>query len=180
MLLIVVVAALVLGIAFYQVVRGLFSALIMAILSLLCAMLAFNFYEPFAQSLLYSRQPTTADAISLVNTIPGMVIDTETRRPFLGGVTGGLSGPAIRPIAVRMVWEVARAVQVPVIGMGGIRYASDALEFLIAGAAAVAVGSANFADPRASLDVIDGIEKYMARHGIKTMAELTGSLELPD
>jgi dihydroorotate dehydrogenase (NAD+) catalytic subunit len=120
-----------------------------------------------------------ADAVSLINTIPGMVIDLQRRRPFLGGVTGGLSGPAIRPIAVRMVWEVARAVNIPVIGMGGIRYASDALEFLIAGATAIAVGSANFADPTASLDVIDGIEKYMARNSIKTVEELTGSLELP-
>jgi dihydroorotate dehydrogenase (NAD+) catalytic subunit len=120
-----------------------------------------------------------ADAVSLINTMPGLIVDVERRRPFLGGVTGGLSGPAIRPIAVRMVWEVARAVNIPVIGMGGIRYASDALEFLIAGATAIAVGSANFADPRASLDIIDGIEKYMAQNGIKTVAELTGSLELP-
>jgi len=120
-----------------------------------------------------------ADAVALINTIPGLIVDVEKRRPFLGAVTGGLSGPAIRPVAVRMVWEVARAVNIPVIGMGGIRYASDALEFLVAGATAVAVGSASFSDPRASLDVIDGIEKYMARNGIKTVAELTGSLELP-
>ena len=120
-----------------------------------------------------------ADAISLINTIPGMVIEVERRRPFLGGVTGGLSGPAVRPVAVRMVWEVARAVRVPVIGMGGIRYASDALEFVIAGATAVAVGSTNFADPRATLDIISGIEEYMERHGIRAMDELVGSLELP-
>jgi dihydroorotate dehydrogenase (NAD+) catalytic subunit len=120
-----------------------------------------------------------ADAISLINTIPGMVIDAEKRRPFLGAVTGGLSGPAIRPVAVRMVWEVARAVRVPVVGMGGIRYATDALEFIIAGATAVAVGSANFADPKATLDIIAGIEEYMERHEIKTMGELIGCLELP-
>jgi len=120
-----------------------------------------------------------ADAVSLINTIPGMVIDAEKRRPFLGAVTGGLSGPAIRPIAVRMVWEVARAVRVPVLGMGGIRYATDALEFIIAGATAVAVGSANFADPKAMLDIIAGIEEYMERHEIKTMGELIGCLELP-
>jgi dihydroorotate dehydrogenase (NAD+) catalytic subunit len=126
-----------------------------------------------------AAQSAGADAVSLINTIPGLIVDVEKRRPFLGGVTGGLSGPAIRPVAVRMVWEVARAIDVPVIGMGGIRCASDALEFLVAGATAVAVGSASFADPKASLDVIDGIEKYMARNGIKAVAELTGSLELP-
>ena len=120
-----------------------------------------------------------ADAVSLINTIPGMVIDADKRRPFLGAVTGGLSGPAIRPVAVRMVWEVARAVRVPVVGMGGIRYATDALEFIIAGATAVAVGSATFADPKAALDVIAGIEEYMERHEIKTMGELIGCLELP-
>jgi len=120
-----------------------------------------------------------ADAVSLINTIPGIVIDVEKRRPFLGGVTGGLSGPAIRPVAVRMVWEVARAVTVPVIGMGGIRFPSDALEFIIAGATAVAVGSANFADPKATLDIITGIEEYMERHGIGSMDELIGSMELP-
>ena len=120
-----------------------------------------------------------ADAISLINTIPGMAIDVERRRPFLGGVTGGLSGPAIRPVAVRMVWEVARAVHVPIIGMGGIRYARDALEFIIAGATAVAVGSANFAHPTVTLDIIAGIEEYMERHGIKMMGELIGSIELP-
>ena len=120
-----------------------------------------------------------ADAVSLINTIPGMVIDADKRRPFLGAVTGGLSGPAIRPVAVRMVWEVARAVRVPVVGMGGIRYATDALEFIIAGATAVAVGSATFADPKAALDAIAGIEEYMERHEIKTMGELIGCLELP-
>ncbi len=120
-----------------------------------------------------------ADAVSLINTIPGMVIDVDKRRPFLGAVTGGLSGPAIRPVAVRMVWEVARAVTVPVIGMGGIRFASDALEFIIAGATAVAVGSANFAEPKAALGLIRGIEEYMERHAIGTMDELIGSIELP-
>jgi dihydroorotate dehydrogenase (NAD+) catalytic subunit len=120
-----------------------------------------------------------ADAVSLINTIPGMVIDVEKRRPSLGAVTGGLSGPAIRPVAVRMVWEVARAVSVPVIGIGGIRCASDALEFIIAGATAVAVGSANFVEPKVALEIIAGIEEYMERHGIEMMTELIGSLELP-
>jgi len=120
-----------------------------------------------------------ADAVSLINTIPGIVIDVEKRKPLLGAVTGGLSGPAIRPVAVRMVWEVARTVSVPVIGMGGIRCTSDALEFIIAGATAVAVGSANFVDPKVTLEIIVGIEEYMERHGIETIAELRGSLELP-
>jgi len=120
-----------------------------------------------------------ADAVSLINTIPGMVIDVERRRPSLGAVTGGLSGPAIRPVAVRMVWEVARSVSVPVIGIGGIRCASDALEFIIAGATAVAVGSANFVEPKVALGIIAGIEEYMERHGIETMAALIGALELP-
>ncbi len=120
-----------------------------------------------------------ADAVSLINTIPAMVIDVERRRPSLGAVTGGLSGPAVRPVAVRMVWEVARAVSVPVIGIGGIRCASDALEFIIAGATAVAVGSANFVEPKVGLEIIAGIEEYMERHGIEMMTELIGSLELP-
>ena len=126
-----------------------------------------------------AAEESGADAVSLINTIPGMVVDVERCSPFLGAVTGGLSGPAIRPVAVRMVWEVARAVRVPVIGMGGIHCASDALEFIIAGATAVAVGSANFAEPKATLDIITGIEQYMERHGIETIGELIGCLELP-
>jgi dihydroorotate dehydrogenase (NAD+) catalytic subunit len=126
-----------------------------------------------------AAQEAGADAVSLINTIPAMVIDTERRKPFLGGVTGGLSGPAIRPVAVRMVWEVAQAVRVPVVGMGGIRDACDALEFLIAGATAVAVGSATFADPGTALEVIEGVEKYMERRGLASMTDLIGSLETP-
>lgn len=117
-----------------------------------------------------------ADAVSLINTIPGMAIDIATKRPVLANVIGGLSGPAIKPVAVRMVWQVSKAVKIPVIGMGGIRDASDAIEFLLAGATAVAVGTANFVNPRATADIIDGIEKYMKEHGIKDINEIIGGL----
>jgi len=120
-----------------------------------------------------------ADAISLINTLVGMAVDVRTRRPKIGNVTGGLSGPAIRPIAVRMVWQVARAVRLPVIGMGGIVTAEDALEFLIAGATAVAVGTANFIDPEAPVRVIEGLEQYCAANGIRDIRQVIGSLEIP-
>ncbi len=116
-----------------------------------------------------------SDAISLINTITGMAIDVERRRPRLRTITGGLSGPAIRPIAVRMVWEVYNAVKAPIIGMGGIMTTEDALEFIIAGATAVQVGTANFVDPDAAVKVVDGIEAYLKRHGV-SVKELTGSL----
>ena len=116
------------------------------------------------------------DSISLINTIPGMVIDVEKRRPVLTTITGGLSGPAIRPIAVRMVYEAAKVAKTPIIGIGGIVTANDALEFLIAGASAVQVGTANFLDPEASIKVLEGIENYMKRHSIKRVEEITGSL----
>jgi dihydroorotate dehydrogenase (NAD+) catalytic subunit len=119
-----------------------------------------------------------ADGLSLINTIRGMAIDVDTRRPKLTNVVGGLSGPAIRPIAVRMVWEVTRAVRLPVIGMGGIAAADDAVEFLLAGASAVAIGSANFADPCASLKVLDGLEQYMVRHRMTEIRQLIGALEI--
>lgn len=119
-----------------------------------------------------------ADALSLINTLIGMAIDVRSRRPKLGNVTGGLSGPAIRPIAVRMVWEVARAVKLPLIGMGGIMTADDALEFLIAGATAVAVGTANFTSPSSTERVIDGIEAYLIDHKVKRVTDLIGSLDL--
>jgi dihydroorotate dehydrogenase (NAD+) catalytic subunit len=118
-----------------------------------------------------------ADAISLINTIPAMVIDTETRRPILANTVGGLSGPAIHPVAVKLVWEASRAVDIPVIGMGGITGAREAVEFLIAGATAVAVGTANFTDPTIALRVIDGIENYLAEHGMADVNELIGSLD---
>jgi dihydroorotate dehydrogenase (NAD+) catalytic subunit len=124
-----------------------------------------------------SVEQAGADAVSLINTITGMAIDIETRRPRLANITGGLSGPAIKPVALRMVWQVARTVRVPVIGIGGIRRAEDAIEFLIAGAAAVQIGTANFIDPRTALEVIAGIERHLKEHGIKQVADLTGTLE---
>lgn len=116
-----------------------------------------------------------ADAISLINSIPALAIDVETRKPRLANVTGGLTGPAIRPIAVRLVWQASQAVSIPVIGLGGIGCAEDALEFLIAGASAVAVGTATFTHPPTALEVVDGIEDYLVRHAI-TLPELVGSL----
>ncbi len=116
-----------------------------------------------------------ADALSLINTIVGMVIDLRSRRPKLPGATGGLSGPAIRPIAVRMVWEVAQAVKIPVIGIGGIMTGDDAVEFLLAGATAVQVGTANFLDPLAPMKVLTGIEAYLIRHKIDSVTQLIGA-----
>lgn len=115
-----------------------------------------------------------ADAVSLVNTFLGMAIDVERQRPYLSTITGGLSGPAIRPIAVRMVWQVAHAVKIPVIGLGGIMNWRDALEFIMAGATAVQIGTANFIDPTTTIKVIDGINDYCQRHGINDINELIG------
>jgi dihydroorotate dehydrogenase (NAD+) catalytic subunit len=116
-----------------------------------------------------------ADALSMINTLLGMAIDVKTRRPVLGNVVGGLSGPAVKPVAVRTVWQVYCEVKLPIIGMGGIMTAEDALEFILAGAAAVAVGTANFVNPRATMDVLEGIEKYMAAYGIQNINELVGA-----
>jgi len=124
-----------------------------------------------------AAEDSGADAVSLVNTFLAMVIDVETRRPALSNMMGGLSGPAIRPIAVRMVYECAQQVRIPVIGMGGISSARDALEFLIAGAAAVQVGTANFVDPFIWPKLLGGIEDYMARHQIGHVADLVGTME---
>lgn len=118
-----------------------------------------------------------ADAISLINTITGMAIDIRTRRSRLANITGGLSGPAIKPVALRMVWQVAHAVTVPVIGIGGIMSAEDALEFFIAGATAIEVGTANFVNPRATLDIIDGIERFLKESGMESIREIIGTLE---
>ena len=120
-----------------------------------------------------------ADAISLVNTFLAMAIDVETRQPKLTNVVGGLSGPAIRPIAVRMVWECRQAVKLPILGMGGISTVEDALEFIIAGAAAVQVGTANFVDPLLWTRLIEGIDAYLDRHGLARVADLVGTLRIP-
>ncbi|MBA7684736.1 Dihydroorotate dehydrogenase B (NAD(+)), catalytic subunit [subsurface metagenome] len=119
-----------------------------------------------------------ADAISLINTLKGMVIDITQRRPLLGNITGGLSGPAVKPVALYMVYEVAGTVDIPIIGCGGITTASDALEFIMAGASAIQVGSASFTNPHAPLDVLEGIEQFMEKEGIKDIAELIGAARI--
>lgn len=119
-----------------------------------------------------------ADAVSLTNTFLGMAIDVEKRKPMLSTITGGLSGPCIRPIAVRMVWQVANAVKVPVVGLGGIASGRDAIEFLLAGATAVQIGTANFVDPQVTVKAIDYIEDYLKRHQIASVRELIGGMEV--
>jgi dihydroorotate dehydrogenase (NAD+) catalytic subunit len=119
-----------------------------------------------------------ADAVSLVNTFVGLAIDIETRRPKLGNITGGLSGPAIKPIALRMVWEVFNAVKIPVIGMGGIMNARDALEFFICGATAVAAGTANFVQPGVSGEIVKDLSAYLRKNKLKDIKQLTGSLKI--
>ena len=117
-----------------------------------------------------------ADALSMINTLLGMAINAETRRPVLSTVTGGLSGPAIKPVALRMVWQVYKTVKIPIIGMGGIMNTSDTVEFMLAGSTAIQVGTANFIDPQVTVKIIDGLKDYMIRHNVKSMSELTGSL----
>jgi len=124
-----------------------------------------------------SAEEAGADSLSLINTITGMAIDIETRHPKIANITGGLSGPAIKPVALRMVWQVAQAVKIPVIGIGGIMTAEDALEFLIAGATAVQIGTANFINPRATMDIIDGIENFLAQRKIARVTDIIGTLE---
>jgi len=124
-----------------------------------------------------SAEQAGADSLSLINTITGMAIDLETRQPKIANITGGLSGPAIKPVALRMVWQVVQAVKIPVIGIGGIMTAEDALEFLIAGATAVQVGTANFVNPRVTMDIIDGIEIFLAQRKIAGVAHVIGTLE---
>ena len=117
-----------------------------------------------------------ADAISMINTLLGMAIDAEKRRPVLSTITGGLSGPAVKPVALRMVWQTAQVVNIPIIGMGGIATATDAIEFLLAGATAIEVGTYNFVDPTATIQIVEGIENYMLRHGFSNISELIGAL----
>ena len=118
-----------------------------------------------------------ADSVSLINTLLGIAINAETRKPKLSTITGGLSGPCVKPVALRMVWQVAKKVKIPIIGLGGIMNASDAIEFILAGATAVQIGTANFIDPQVSVKVIKGIEKYLERYKISSVQELIGKME---
>jgi len=120
-----------------------------------------------------------ADGLSLVNTLQALDIDIETRRPVLSNVLGGLSGPAIRPVALRMVWQASQAVRIPICGIGGIMNAEDAIKFLICGATAVQVGTANYLNPLAALEVAEGIEAHARRHGVARVADLVGTIEVP-
>jgi dihydroorotate dehydrogenase (NAD+) catalytic subunit len=131
---------------------------------------------PFAKA----AEDAGSDALAITNSFPAMAIDIETRQPRLANVTGGLTGPAIKPIAVKLVWDAARAVKIPIIGMGGIQNADDAVEFLMAGATAVAVGTANFYEPQTALQVIAGIRGYLERKKIQNVQEITGSLARPE
>jgi len=124
-----------------------------------------------------SVEDAGADSISLINTITGMVIDIETRRPKLANITGGLSGPAIKPVALRMVWQVVQKVKIPVIGVGGIMTAEDALEFLIAGAVAVQIGTANLINPHATIDIIEGIEAFLIKRNIPRITDIIGTFQ---
>jgi dihydroorotate dehydrogenase (NAD+) catalytic subunit len=127
---------------------------------------------PFAQA----AEDAGSDALSIMNSYPAMAIDIETRRPKLANVTGGLTGPCIKPIAIKLVWEAAKAVKIPIIGMGGIQNAADAIEFMVAGAAAVAVGTANFYEPQTPLQVITGIREFMEKHDLKDVRKLVGTV----
>lgn len=126
-----------------------------------------------------AAQEGGADALSLINTLLGMAIDVNTRKPILANVVGGLSGPAVKPVAVRMVWQVAQSVSIPVIGMGGISTWQDAVEFILAGADAVSVGTAGFVNPYAPLEIAEGIKEYLARNGFESVSELKGKVVLP-
>lgn len=121
-----------------------------------------------------AAEDSGADSVSLINTLLGMAVDVEHRTAFLSTITGGLSGPAVRPIAVRMVWQVAKKVKIPVVGLGGIMNASDALQFIMAGASAVQIGTANFIDPETSVKVVDGIKEYCEKHNIRNLNEIKG------
>ena len=125
-----------------------------------------------------AAEESGADSVSLINTLLGMAIDAERRKPILSTITGGMSGAAVKPIALRMVWQVAKAVNIPVIGLGGIMNAKDAIEFMLAGASAIQIGTANFIDPAITLKVADGINEYLDRHGFKSVNEIIGALEV--
>ena len=119
-----------------------------------------------------------ADSVSLINTMLGMAIDSERRKPLLSTITGGLSGPCVKPVALRMVWQVAKAVKIPVVGLGGIMNATDAIEFMLCGARAIEVGTANFIDPAVTMKIIDGIDEYLDRHGCQNVSEIVGALKV--
>lgn len=123
-----------------------------------------------------SAEASGADSVSLINTMLGMAIDAETRRPKLSTITGGLSGACVKPVALRMVWQVSKAVKIPVIGLGGISSATDAIEFMLAGASAIEIGTANFIDPEITVKVAQGIVEYCERHGFKNVSDLTGAM----
>jgi len=125
-----------------------------------------------------SAQRAGADAVALINTLLGMAVDVNTKMPKLGNITGGLSGPAIKPVALRMVWEVYKSVKIPIIGIGGIMNGTDAVEFLLCGATAVHVGTANFINPKSALVVLGGLKAYMKKNSVKSVKELTGSLKV--
>ena len=127
----------------------------------------------------YARAAAEAgsDALAVTNSYPAMAIDIETGKPKLANVTGGLTGPCIKPIAIKLVWEAAKVVKIPIIGMGGIQNAADAIEFMMAGATAVAVGTANFYEPQTTLQVIAGIREFMQKHGLQDVHEITGNVQ---
>jgi dihydroorotate dehydrogenase (NAD+) catalytic subunit len=119
-----------------------------------------------------------ADSVSLINTLMGMAIDAEKQIPLLSTVTGGLSGPCVKPVALRMVWQVSKVVSIPIIGLGGIMNATDAIEFFLAGASAIEIGTANFIDPTTALKVVDGINEYLERHGYSSVNDIVGALKV--
>ena len=129
---------------------------------------------PYAQA----AEAAGSDALSIMNSFPAMAIDIETRKPRLANVTGGLTGPCIKPIAIKLVWEAAKAVKIPIIGMGGIQTAADAIEFLLAGATAIAVGTANFYEPQTALQIIEGLRQYLEKNRIQDLRELTGRVRI--
>ena len=125
-----------------------------------------------------AAEASGADSVSLINTLMGMAIDAEKMKPLLSTVTGGLSGPCVKPVALRMVWQVAKAVKIPVVGLGGIMNATDAIEFFLAGATAIEIGTANFIDPSVTVKVAEGINDYLERHGFKSVKEIIGALKV--
>ncbi len=156
---------------FEQVVRAIRAATRLPVIPKLAPMV--NDITEFARC----AEACGADAISLINSVPAMAVDIETRRAKLSNITGGLTGPAIKPIALRLVWQAARAVKIPVIAMGGISRAEDAIEYFIVGARAVAVGTASFTDPGTALRVVAGIEDYLKRHGLQSIDQLVGTFQ---